>query len=339
MPGYLIYGDTFLVSERLKQIESEITNDTVLDSNHHKISASDANLDELRNICYALPFLDPIRLVVIDNLMGTLDGNRPGNKTRNNKSRSKIGSWEQLPDIIQNMPDTTHTIFIDHDISKSNPLLKKLEPLCQSYYLPTPVRDDLLRWIKNRSEQQHYKITPAAIRLLADLVGNDLWTLHNELDKLGLYVQNQPIEENHVRDLVSQIRESSIFQFVDAIVEKRKGQALRLLHELHREGQDASYIFAMINRQLRLITLTKDLLSSGVSKQAIGTRLRINSQFVVEKTLAQTNRWSNQDIRHHYETLTESDLAIKEGRLDPDTALHVLIHDLTDGQSTKDKGL
>ena len=117
MPGYLIYGDTFLVSERLKQIESEITNDTVLDSNRHKISASDANLDELRNICYALPFLDPIRLVVIDNLMGTLDGNRPGNRTRTSKSRSKIGSWEQLPDIIQNMPDTTHTIFIDYDLS------------------------------------------------------------------------------------------------------------------------------------------------------------------------------------------------------------------------------
>ena len=73
MPGYLIYGDTFLVSERLKQIEFQITNDTVLDSNHHKISAPDANLDELRNICYALPFLDPVRLVVIDNLMGTLD--------------------------------------------------------------------------------------------------------------------------------------------------------------------------------------------------------------------------------------------------------------------------
>ena len=339
MPGYLIYGDTFLVSERLKQIESQITNDTVLDSNHHKISAPDANLDELRNICYALPFLDPVRLVVIDNLMGTLDSNRSGNRTRNTKSRTKVGSWDQLPDILQNMPDTTHTIFIDYDIGKSNPLLKILEPLCQSYYLPTPVRDDLLRWIKNRSEQQHYKITPTAIRLLADLIGNDLWTLHNELDKLGLYVQEETIEESHVRELVSQIRESSIFQFVDAIIEQRTGLALKLLQELHREGQDAGYIFAMINRQLRLITLTKDLLDSKFSKQAIGTRLRLNSQFVLEKTLAQTARCSYHDIRRHYETLTEADLAIKEGRLDPDTALHVLIHDLTDFQSTKDKGL
>ena len=133
MPGYLIYGDTFLVSERLKQIESEITNDTVLDSNNHKISAPNTNLDEVRNICYALPFLDTVRLVIIDNLMGTLDGNRPGNRTRTSKSRSKIGSWEQLPDIIQNMPDTTQTIFIEYELSKSNPLLKKLEPFSQSY--------------------------------------------------------------------------------------------------------------------------------------------------------------------------------------------------------------
>jgi len=329
MPGYLIYGDTFLAYERLKQIESQITSDTVLDSNHHKIASHDVNIDELRNMCYALPFLDPVRLIIIDNLMATLDGNRSSNRSHNTRSKNKIGEWEQLPDILQTMPDSTHIIFVDYDISKSNPLLKKLEPLCQSYYLPTPVRDDLLRWIKNRSEQQLYKITPAAIRLLADLVGNDLWTLHNELDKLGLYVRGKPIEETHVRELVSQIRESSIFQFVDAIIEQRTGLALKLLQEIHRDGQDAGYIFAMINRQLRLITLTKDLLDNGFSKQAIGSRLRINSQFVVEKTIAQTSRCSNHDIRRHYETLTEADLAIKEGRLDPDTAIHLLIHDLT----------
>ena len=59
----------------------------------------------------------------------------------------------------------------------------------------------------------------------------------------------------------------------------------------------------------------------------LGARLGVSSQFVVRKTLAQARRHSWQDIRWRYRRLLEADLAIKQGRLEPDLALELLAAD------------
>lgn len=331
MATYLIYGDNFLVAERLHQVKSKITDETVLDANYHKMSGSDIQIDYLKNVCNALPFMDPVRLVIIDNLIESFNTGNTSvrNRTRSRQSSRGIGQWNDLPDLLSSMPETTHAIFVDNQLTKTNPLLKKLEPISVSHRLETPNREDLSRWIKNQSDQNGCSITPSAIRLLSSLIGNDLWALNNELEKLALYTNGQAIEEENVREIVAQAKESNIFNFVDAIIDKKTSIALNLLQQLRQDGQDSSYILAMINRQLRLIASMKDLLESGTDKRHIGSLLRINSQFVIDKTIQQAHRCSMIEVKHRYGTLLQSDLSIKEGRMDPDLALDILVHDLT----------
>ena len=71
---------------------------------------------------------------------------------------------------------------------------------------------------------------------MSDLVGNDLWTLEQELEKLSLYASGRRIEESDVEELVAQVREASVFAAVDAMIDGRPGVALRLLRQLRQTG-------------------------------------------------------------------------------------------------------
>ena len=103
--------------------------------------------------------------------------------------------------------------------------------------------------------------------------------------------------------------------------------ALRLLQQLRQDGRDTSYIIAMVERQLRLVALVQDSLDQGVPQRDLGARLGVSNPFVLSKTVEQARRHSWGDIVSRYERLLEADLAIKEGRMEPDLAMELLAAD------------
>jgi DNA polymerase-3 subunit delta len=331
VPAHVIYGDSFLVAQELKRLEEETGAGSLLDANRHRLTGSQIKLPDLLSICHALPFLDTVRLVLVEGLLTTLEprsGAGRSSRSSNQSSRG-LGGWEGLARAIPEMPDTTQLFFIDGSLSGNNPLLRQLRPVAQAHQVSAPTRESLALWIKNQAQQKGVGISPAAIRSISDLVGNDLWTLDHELEKLSLYASGRNIEEADVVEMVAQVREASIFNAVDAIIDRKPGVALRLLRQLLQDGRDASYIITMVARQLRLIALARELTEGGVPAQQMGGRLGINAQFALGKTLEQARRHSWGDINWQYQRLLEADLAIKRGKLEPDVSLELLVADLS----------
>jgi DNA polymerase-3 subunit delta len=199
---------------------------------------------------------------------------------------------------------------------------------CTVHREPTPNAQALLQWIKRRAADKGSSITPPAMQVLAELVGGDLWTIDRELEKLSLYATGRDITDSDVRAMVPYAQEANIFAAVDAIMDGKPGPALRLLMQLMEDGQEPLYIIAMIERQLRLIALARDLTDRGVSPPDLGRRMGTNSDFVVRKTLGQARRLTLPQIRTKYRRVLESDLAIKQGRLEPALSLQLLVADL-----------
>ena len=77
------------------------------------------------------------------------------------------------------------------------------------------------------------------MRLLAELVGGNLWTLDSEMEKLSLYCAGRKVEGEDVRLLVSFANEMSVFNAVDAILERRYSEALRIMRRLMEGGPPA----------------------------------------------------------------------------------------------------
>ncbi len=330
MATHILYGDSFLVSQALKRLLAETGGDSLLDANRHLLQGNQVRLPDLLAVANALPFLDTQRLIMVQGLLGTLE-TRQGwgrNQRGNSRQAGGAGAWEGLSSAIPAMPETTLLVFVEGELGENNPLLRALRPAAQVERLQAPTGEALARWIKTEAQERGAGISPAAIRSLADLVGNDLWTLHQELEKLSLYAAGGNISEEDVRKMVAQVREANIFNAVDAMIDRRPGVALRLLQQLRQDGREAPYIIGMVERQLRLVALALDLTAQGVPQGEMGGRMGVNSQFVLRKTLEQARRHSRQDIARGYQCLLEADLAIKRGRLEPDVALELLVADL-----------
>ena len=323
MPAHLLYGDSFLVSRQLNRLVGETGADSLLEANRHQLTGGQFNLPELLAVCNALPFMDSSRLVIVTGLLATVE-------TRGGRGRGarSLGEWDKLGDAIPQMPETTLLFLVDGPIADSNPLLRSLRNVALAQHLQAPAGEALARYVKDLAQDKGAGISPAAIRTITDLVGNDLWTLDRELEKLSLYATGRNIEESDIQELVSQVREASIFNAVDAMIDGRPEVALRLLQRLRQDGAALPYIISMVERQLRLVCLTRYWNERRVSPQELPGKLGV-PPFVARKTAEQARRNSWPDLDRRYRRLLEADLAFKTGRVDSeDLALELLVVDL-----------
>ena len=331
MPAHVIFGDSFLVAERLRSVEAGTSESPTLDANRHRMADNQTSPAELVGLCNVMPFLDPQRIIIVEGLLGTFETRQGGGRGRQaggRQSQRGVGEWSSLAEVIPNMPETTILVFTDGAVSQNNPLLRVLQPHCEIHAENAPTRDSLAVWTKNRAEGKGAGIAPQAVSALAGLLDNDLWALDRELEKLSLYCSGRAIEEADVRQMVAQAREASIFAAVDAILEGNPGAAVGLLRQLARDGRDASYIITMVARQLRLIALAKELSQGGMGQDDIGSQIGVTARYPLQKTMEQSRRLSWEDLKARYQRLLDADLAIKRGLQEPDAALELMVADL-----------
>lgn len=329
---YVLYGrDDFSLREELARIKGELDSDGMLSSNTDVLDGREVSPEQLMAICDTMPFLSAHRLVVVEGLLKRFDPpERPrrGARAARRGDTEALERWRGLVDYAQRMPDTTTLVLVDGELSGDNPLVKALSPAGQVREFRLLRPGAVLQWILERAQNQGIDISPAAARLLADLVGNKLWLLASELEKLAAYAQGRRIEGADVRALVSEARQVSIFAMVDAIVEKRAAVALRLLRQLTKDGAEGGYVLAMVVRQYRLIIQARELMTAGLPTREIGQRLGVTSEFVLQRILDQAQRYSLARLKAAYRRLLEADVGVKRGHYDEELALELLVHDL-----------
>jgi len=240
-------------------------------------------------------------------------------------------AWLPLADYVDRMPPSTHLVLIDGEVQGANPLRDALKGKGEIREFRPPAQRAVPGWIQSRARSLGLTLSPGAVRLLADFVGNDLWALAGELEKLSVYAGGRAVGEDEVRALVTAVREISVFPLVDAIVEGRPAAAVRLLRQLLRQESGVPYILAMIQRQLRHLALAGEMMKAGASSRRIGDALRL-PEFALDRLLEQASRYPPQRLRAAFQRLLEADLQIKRGIYHDELALELLVHDLAEAR-------
>ena len=195
---------------------------------------------------------------------------------------------------------------------------------------PLPDARQLPGWIVNRTKMHHGRIAPDAANLLAQNIGVNLRLLDQEIRKLLLYCgENKTITVDDVKVMVPYIQSADVvFDMVDAIGQRNPRSAAVYLHRLLEVGENPFGIFGMVVRQFRLLIQVRWLADRNVGEQEIGGRLKLHP-YVIQKIRAQAEWFTLEQLRRAYQLLTESDLAIKRGSLEAETALDLLVVQLT----------
>ncbi|MBL7209305.1 MAG: DNA polymerase III subunit delta [Dehalococcoidia bacterium] len=327
---YILYGkDDFRCREALEEIKKGLGDPEMLAVNTSSLHSEQLNLSQLRDVCSAVPFLCPARLVIVQGLLARFEP-KPGVQRRATRSpagsNSELQEWQALGDYIEQMAPTTVLVLLDGEITGNNRLLRSLSPLANVKAFPQLRDNELDNWIRKRVSQGGGTISREAVSLLAQLIGGDLWTMSTEIDKLLAYGLGG-VTEDSVRQLTSYAREANVFALVDAILEGRPKVAQQLLHQMLQEGAAPSYLLVMITRQLRLIVRAREL-NQGLSRSEMRKRLGVTSDYSLDKALKQAKTYTLERVKSAYHGLLEADIAIKTGKYDGDLALGLLVIEL-----------
>ena len=238
-------------------------------------------------------------------------------------------------DFLKNLREISRSkeiiLIYEEEIDENTPLAKELkkEAKFQKFNLLEGIF--LKNWVKREFQKYSARIEPEALNLLLDFVGNDLWQMENEIKKLVNYSPGKEIKRKDIELLVKPKFETDIFKTIDAIAAKNKRKALFLMKEHLEKGDSPAYLLAMINFQFRNLLIIK---SSELRRELYTNDMRILSEklkmhpYVIRKAIQQSKKFSLEELKKIYQKIFQVDLGIKTGKIDPETALDLLIAEI-----------
>jgi len=326
----LVGEDDYSIRQALKEIKKGIGDPASLMTNTTILEGPALTPDQLRAACQTVPFLAEKRLVIVTGLLERFEPRaRPARKKA---TRQAAPPEEHQPFIeaIRDLPAFTELVFLGPGIKPGaspktgNPLLNALATVAKVRHFPRLGYNELGPWIERYAAAAGVVVSPAAVKLLARFVGNDLRVLASEVDKLSLYAGGRRIEEADVWAVVSYAREASVFAMVDAILESRAAAAQQMLQQLLREGETPSQLLFRLVNQVRTIFQIREMRGQGLARAEIQARLGLASDYVLRKAWDQADKYSPGRIREVYHRLLEADISIKTGKYDGELAIDIL---------------
>jgi len=194
---------------------------------------------------------------------------------------------------------------------------------------------ELIAWVKERCQRQNAKITYQAIQLLISLTGDNLWMLNNEIEKISSFKfgsrpkgisEDDPviIEVGDIDSMVNGDLDENIFALTDALGNKNKAEAVKILSEQISVGMVDYYLISMLIRQFKILLQVRQCLDNGMTSRQITDELP-HHPYVVRKSIDQARNFKLQSLKIIFSALVKVDYNLKNSKLPVETMLDLLV--------------
>ena len=324
----ILHGDdAFSIKREIRGMTDQFSSASEAELNTQRLDGKTASLEEFQTAVSTLPFFGGGRLVILESMSLKMD-----------KSRQ-----ERFIKILDGTPESTQLVLVieDHprwrkegsqwvrswDLVNETHWLNKWmaeHPNVEKKDFPLPDVREMDGWITKEAMQQGGKFTSEAARELAQSIGNNTFIASQEIAKLLMYVNRaRPVARDDVIALVSEAGSSDVFAMLDAMLEGRTNEAVKMLHRLLDDTPPEVILGAMAHRFRQLIQV-REALDSGEDLKVLISQRVLFAGKQAEKTSSQARRFSLSELSSIYHRLLELDVQSKSSQLDPGTALEIL---------------
>jgi DNA polymerase-3 subunit delta len=230
-------------------------------------------------------------------------------------------------------PATTRALLAG-ELKKDAPVAKAVGASGDGLIWDVPKRG-VQRWVAEQFQGQGVKAEPEACRLLVDLVGEDLYELASEVDKLSTWAGSErAVAVEDVDRLVAPRAGATSFALTDAWGGRDVAGVLRASEAmLERSGDPRSKtiprLLGILGSHVSRIRECQALEASGVAAKDAAVRLKRNPYYV-GKLYAQARNYSPEELRDVTVRLAALDHALKGGsRLAPELELERALVEIT----------
>ncbi len=213
-PLYWLEGEEeFFIDEVIDYAEKNILSEADASFNLSVFYGKDADWAAIVNACRRYPMFAEKQVVIL-------------------KEAQQMKDLDKLETYIAN-PSATTVFVVSHKgksidgRSKLSKILKKHGEVFQSKKI---YDNQLPAWANGYIQSRGFQITPKALSLLVDHVGNDLSRIVNEIEKLSINITTQKnITEDDIEKFIGVSKEYNIYELQHALSIKDQAKAIRII--------------------------------------------------------------------------------------------------------------
>lgn len=308
MPVYLFWGeDDFAIAQAIEKLQKKVLDPNWLQFNYHQLEGDrpEAIIEGLNQVMTPVFGLGE-RMVWLANT----------NLCQQKPAPEILAELERTLKVVLPTSHLLLTTSKKPDGRLGSTKLLRQYAQVKDFSLIPPWKTDLIAaQVTKVAEEIQLKLTPQAIALLTDSVGNNTRLLWNELEKLKIYWgdRQQPLDEQTVAKLVLCNTQNSL-QLAAAIRDGKIDQALGLINDLVDHNEPALKIVATLVGQFRTWTIIKLMQQSGErDSKAIATAAGINNPNRLYFINQEIQKTTSQQLLATLPLLLELEYSLKSG--------------------------
>lgn len=312
---YVFEGDDAL---RIEGVVDKIRKDVLGDAgsafNYHVIHGDAVPIAKIIQHALTLPMMAGRQVIWVRNADSCLG---------DQASQATMEKYLENP-----VPETILILTLDKADKR-----KKWAKLCVSkgyiYDFSPPEGDALIQWIMKMAKRENLALDRQGANMLAELVGNDLMSLKNEIDKLALVGESMggKLDAEALSKIIMDQAQLSGFDITEHLMPGKTAIALKTWYRMSEWGKTAYEISPLLVSRVRKAAILSNGRQAGMADQEIGA-------------LTGTNPWSfkfltplvtglgPQGVRDALKTALECDVRLKSSPLKPDIIFEKAIMDL-----------
>lgn len=309
---YLLIGvETYLREVGARQIADGALSGTLLrEFNEFSFSLLTDSAQAVVAAAEQLPMMSDSRVVIVKDF-----------------ARLREADEQTLTAYLSDPSPTTVMIFTAPELDKRKILTKSLIEKCTVVDFPALKDAEAEAWARTRLKELKTSATDTVLREIVRLVGTDVQTLSNELDKLASAAANTgSISIEMVDDLIGRSRELSNFMLGDHILARNRKRALETLYRLLDDGAEPVMLIGMLAGNYHRLAIGKDLLSRGTPQDVFKT-ISV-PPFKRDSYISALRRTEAARITRSIQLIAAADLAIKTSQATPKLQLEILVCEL-----------
>lgn len=228
---------------------------------------------------------------------------------------------------VKNPAPSTVMIFVADDLDKRKGLSRALLDSCTVVDF-SPLKDhEAKTWCEARLKELKTAADEPVLNEIVRLVGTDIQTLLNELDKLvSAAIDSHKITLDLVDDLIGRSRELSNYELTDHLLAKNRKRALETLYRLLDDGVEPLMLIGLMASNYRRLALGKYLLTRGGPAEVF--RSVPLPPFKRDSYIATLQRSDSEKIARGIQLIAAADLAIKTSQATPRLQVEILVCEL-----------
>lgn len=309
-PLYHFSGEEeFLKREAVEKLIEILIEKGLKSFNLDFVQAREVKAEEIINLCATLPFGSQKRMVVVYDIQKL----HPRHK-------------EELSKYLPHIPESSCLILSSNKVDKRLKFYQDIKQTAAEIEFSPLKEDEVSDWIGERVEKYRKKMEPKGVALLLEAVGNNLFELSNELEKLSIYVQDEElIDLKDIENVVGYTKTENVFQLNQAIGEKKLNIALKIFKDLSlSRGKETGIIFMLGDHFLKLYQI-KASAEKNIYNLAHLLRIYYGS---VPEYQNQAKNFSLEQLEKGLSLIYQADLDLKSGKMPQKFLVELLIYEL-----------